>query len=64
MIFRFLLILLISINLANAKTIDLSKSFNIEKNLKGKALKEFFSNHTFTISRDNKTLQYKFKNKI
>ena len=64
MFFRFLLILLISINLANAKTIDLSKSFNIEKNLKGKALKEFFSNHTFTISRDNKTLQYKFKNKI
>ena len=46
------------------KTIDLSKSFKIEKNLKGKALKEFFTNHTFAISRDNKTLQYKFKNKI
>ena len=64
MFFRVLLILFLSINLANAKTIDLSKTFNIEKNLKGKDLKEFFTNHSFTISKDNKSLQYKFKNKI
>lgn len=52
-----------TITLSDAATIDLSKVLNIETVVKGKKLKEFFSNNTLLLSFEEKKKEYRFQQK-